>query len=411
MQEPTPLSQSSRENEVARPEGSAAEVLRVFTWLGLTSFGGPVAHLGYFRRELVERRGWLSERAYADLVGLSQFLPGPASSKVGFSLGLLRAGYLGGLAAWLGFTLPSAVLLLLFAYGAGALSETLAGQGLLHGLKLVAVAIVAQAVWGMARTLCPDFPRRLMAAIAAAVVLLAPPGIGQIGAIVAGALLGLRLSRSGSEAVPEPLGFKISRRVGGLSFILFCVLLALSFLPVGDSLAAMFNAFYRSGSLVFGGGHVVLPLLSEAVVTPGWVDRDAFMAGYGAAQAVPGPLFTFAAYLGAEIGAPEATLRSAAIALVAIFIPGTLLQLAALPFWSAMRGRRSMQAAMRGINAAVVGLLAAALYHPVWTSAILGPADFIVALAGFVLLVVWKSPPLLVVVLSAGAGVGMALWS
>lgn len=410
MQEPTSPSQSSPANELAHSGGSAGEVLRVFTRLGLTSFGGPIAHLGYFRAELVERRRWLSEQAYADLVGLSQFLPGPASSKVGFSLGLMRAGYLGGLAAWIGFTLPSACLMILFAYGAGALSDTVAGAGLLRGLKLVAVAIVAQAVWGMARTLCPDLPRRCIAVVAAVVVLIAPAAAGQIGAIVLGALLGLWLCRGDSESIPEPFGFKVGRRVGAVAFILFCVLLAASFLP-HDSLPAMFNAFYRSGALVFGGGHVVLPLLSEAVVTPGWVDRDAFMAGYGAAQAVPGPLFTFAAYLGAEIGAPDAMWLTATVALVAIFIPGLLLQLAAFPFWSAMRRRRSMQSAMRGINAAVVGLLGAALYHPVWTSAIFRPVDIAVAVTAFLLLVAWNAPPWLAVVLSASAGIAIALFS
>ena len=301
--------------------------------------------------------------------------------------------------------------MLLFAQGAGALSDTAAGAGLLHGLKLVAVAIVAQAVWGMARTLCPDLPRIFIAAAAAAIVLAAPAAMGQVGAIALGGLLGLGLCRGHPQPMPDPFAFKISRRTGAVAFVLFCALLTTSFLPYGDSPWAMFNAFYRSGALVFGGGHVVLPLLSEAVVAPGWVDRDTFTAGYGAAQAVPGPLFTFAAYLGAEIGAPHATLQMAALALVAIFIPGMLLQLAAFPFWSAIRGRHSMQAAMRGINAAVVGLLAAALYHPVWTSAILGPFDFAIALLGFALLAVWNVPALLVVALSAGAGMGIALLS
>jgi len=389
--------------------GTAGEVLRAFTWLGLTCFGGPIAHLGYFRTEFVERRGWLSDRAYADLVGLCQFLPGPASSKLGFSLGLMRAGYLGGLAAWIGFTLPSAVLLVLFALGAGALSSSVIGQGLLHGLKLVAVSIVAQAVWGMARTLCPDRARASIGAGAAVLVLLAPTAIGQIAAIAVAALCGLRFCRSDAEAVPESLHLPVGRSIGIVALMLFAGLLVLSFIAHGDSVAAMAAAFYRSGALVFGGGHVVLPLLSEAVVDSGWVNDELFLAGYGATQAVPGPLFTFAAFLGAASDGPASGISGAALALVAIFLPGLLLQLAALPFWGAIRGRHSMQAAMRGINAGVVGLLAAALYNPVWTSAVLGPADFAIALAGFVLLTAWKTPPLLVVILTALASTLLAV--
>ncbi len=388
------------------PSGSAGEVLRIFTWLGLTCFGGPVAHLAYFRTELVERRHWMTDRAYADLVALCQFLPGPASSKLGFSLGLMRAGYLGGLAAWVGFTLPSAVLLVLFAYGAGALSNSVAGQGLLHGLKLVAVAVVAHAVRGMARTLCPDRNRASIAAGAAVLVLLTPASFGQIAAIAAGAAFGLFLCRSDSDMVPEAPHVPVSRRVGIVAFALFTVMLALAFWPQSDSVGSMFNAFYRSGALVFGGGHVVLPLLSEAVVKPGWVSETSFLAGYGAAQAVPGPLFTFGAYLG-TVATPLSGVPGAALALFAIFLPGILLQLAALPFWSAMRGRTSVQASMRGINAAVVGLLAAALYRPVWTSAVLAPADFAVVLTGFILLIAWKAPPLVVVLLSAAAGIAI----
>jgi chromate transporter len=395
--------------DVAAQGGSAFEVLRTFTRLGVTSFGGPIAHLGYFRTEFVERRQWLSERAYADLVGLCQFLPGPASSKLGFSLGLLRAGYPGGLAAWVGFTLPSALLLFLFAYGAGELSHSIAGQGLLHGLKLVAVAVVAQAVSGMARTLCPDRSRASIGVAAALVALLAPTAIGQIAAIALGAVAGLLVCRSELESVPEPLRFPLSRTSGTVSFIVFALLLAVSFWPFGDTLYGMFNAFYRSGALVFGGGHVVLPLLNEAVVQPGWVARESFLAGYGAAQAVPGPLFTFAAYLGAVMQAPGGGVSGAALALVAIFLPGLLLQMAALPFWNAFRGKPAAQAAMRGVNAAVVGILAAALYTPVWTSAVLRPGDFAVALAGFVLLTVWKLQPFLVALIMAGAGVLLAV--
>lgn len=409
MHELSPVSRSDSEPMLTGHKGSAAEVLKAFTWLGITCFGGPVAHLAYFRAEFVERRRWLSEHAYADLVGLCQFLPGPASSKLGFSLGLMRAGYLGGFAAWLGFTIPSAILLVLFAYAAGALSGAIAGQGLLHGLKLVAVAIVAQAVWGMARNLCPDRSRASIGVAAALLALLAPTAIGQIAAIAFGAVLGLKYCRSDRESVPEALHFSISRRTGVIAFVAFAVLLAVSFWPRGDSVASMFNAFYRSGALVFGGGHVVLPLLSEAVVEPGWISKESFLAGYGGAQAVPGPLFTFAAYLGAAASGPVGGIAGAAIALVAIFLPGMLLQVAALPFWNAIRGRKPMQAAMRGINAAVVGLLGAALYQPVWTSAILRPADFAIALTSFILLTVWKAPPLVVVLLSVLAGIAFAL--
>ncbi len=324
--------------------GSAREVLLAFTRLGVTSFGGPIAHLGYFRAEFVERRRWLDDRAFTDLVALCQFLPGPASSQTGFALGLLRAGLPGALAAWIGFTLPSAVLLVLFAYGARFI-----GAGLLHGLQLVAVAVVAQAVWGMARTLCPDRPRAAIATLAAVLLLLAPGAGAQIGAIVLGALAGLAI---GAEPGPpaSALVSAVGRRAGAACLALYALLLVLPLPP-------LFAAFYRSGALVFGGGHVVLPLLRDAVVTPGFVSDSAFLAGYGAAQAVPGPLFTFAAYLGAV----AAGLPGAALALVAIFLPGMLALLGTLPFWDALRTRKRAQAAMRGINAAVVGILGAAL--------------------------------------------------
>jgi chromate transporter len=388
--------------------GSAIEVLGIFTRLGFTCFGGPIAHLAYFRTEFVERRRWLSERAYADLVGLCQFLPGPASSKLGFSLGLMRAGYPGGLAAWVGFTLPSAILLVLFAYGASTFSDTALGQALFHSLKLVAVAIVAQAIWSMSRALCPDRTRASIAVAAAVLVLLVPRSISQITAIASGALLGLKYCRQAGESVPEPLHFPVSRRAGIFALVLFGLLLALSFSHWGDPLAELFNAFYRSGALVFGGGHVVLPLLSEAVVEPGWVGQEAFLAGYGAAQAVPGPLFSVAAYLGA-VAKPAGGIGSAMIALVAIFLPGILVHVAALPFWSQLRSATSVQASMRGINAAVVGILAAALYQPVWTSAVLGKLDFAIALTSFVLLVAWKAPALLVVLFTVVAGTALTL--
>ena len=398
-----------------RRRGTPGEVLLAFLRLGLTSFGGPVAHLGYFRAEFVERRRWLDERAYADLVGLCQFLPGPASSQTGFALGLLRGGTLGGIAAWTGFTLPSAGLLVLFASGAGQIGATRAGAGLLHGLQLVAVAIVAQAVWGMARTLCPDRERASVAALAAVLVLLAPSSAGQIGAIALGGLAGLvlcRAAQTGAAAsmVPEPLDLPVSRKAGAACLALFAaLLLGLPLLRGLDAGIAAFAAFYRSGALVFGGGHVVLPLLHDAVAAPGWVSDSEFLAGYGAAQAVPGPLFTFAAYLGAVLHGTPHGVTGAAVALAAIFLPGLLLLTGVLPFWDALRTRPRAQAVMRGVNAAVVGLLGAALYDPVWTAAVHEPLDVALALPGFVLLTAWRAPPLAVVALGAVGGATLAL--
>jgi chromate transporter len=397
----------------AKQTGSPVEVLLIFLKLGLSCFGGPIAHIGYFRDEFVVRRRWLDEQAYADLVALCQFLPGPASSQVGFSVGLMRAGYLGGAAAWTGFTLPSAILLVLFAYGAGSLHGAI-GAGLLHGLKLVAVAIVAQAVWGMARTLCPDRERASIAAIAALIILFSSTSIAQIGAIVFGAVAGLWLCRNGQPSEPGHVVVPVSRRIGIAALIVFFVLLAgfpfLRNLGAGSG-AALFDAFYRSGALVFGGGHVVLPLLREAFVTPGWVSDDAFLAGYGAAQAVPGPLFTFAAYLGAVADPSPHGVPGAVLGLIGIFLPGILVLLGTLPFWDALRKKTGAQAMMRGVNAAVVGLLGAALYNPVWTSSVQAPGDFAVALVGFVLLTAWRAPPLVVVVVSAIGGVLLALFN
>jgi len=388
----------------------ALEVLLAFSKLGVSSFGGPIAHIGYFREEFVVRRRWLDEHAYADLVGLCQFLPGPASSQVGFSLGLMRAGYLGGLAAWTGFTLPSAIALVLFAHGARALQGSL-GTGLLHGLKLVAVAIVAQAVWGMARTLCPDRERATIAMVATLVILISASSGAQILAIALGGVAGLWLCRAAPQAPTGHVSVPVSRPVGLAALAIFLLLLVA--LPVCRNLGAsqglaLFEAFYRSGALVFGGGHVVLPLLREAVVAPGWVSDDVFLAGYGAAQAVPGPLFTFAAYLGAVVTPPPHGSVGAALSLVAIFLPGLLVLVGTLPFWDAFRRRVSAQAIMRGVSAAVVGLLGAALYHPVWTSSVETPADLGLALVGFVLLNVWRAPPLLVVVIGALGGVALA---
>jgi chromate transporter len=383
--------------------GTPGEVLIAFLKLGLTSFGGPVAHIGYFRQAFVQRRHWLDETSFADLVALSQFLPGPASSQVVFSLGLMRGGWLGGLAASAAFTLPSAIVMVLFAYAANVMDGPL-GVAVLHGLKLVAVAIVAQAVWGMATTLCPDRTRASIALFALAIVTLTANAAGQITAIVLGGCAGALLCRSApapAAATGQLPSIPVSRTIGAAFIVLFAILLILPpFLltgPARSQTLALFEAFYRSGALVFGGGHVVLPLLRDAVVVPGWVTPDAFLAGYGAAQAMPGPLFTFAAYLGAVSGPAPNGIVGAIIALVAIFLPGLLLMAGALPYWDAFRRRPSAQAAMRGTNAAVVGVLAAALYNPVWTSAVAGPLDFAIATIGFVLLVVWRLPPLAVV--------------
>lgn len=385
-----------------RPTGTPGEVFGAFLKLGLTAFGGPIAHLGYFREELVLRRRWLDEAAYADLVALCQFLPGPASSQVGFSLGLLRAGPLGALAAWTAFTLPSALLLIAFAAAAGTLDGPLA-QGVLHGLKLVAVAVVAQAVWGMARSLTPDRQRATLAVAAIAAVVLLPGAIGQIAAIGLGVIGGLVFCRDGAQAPVSVTRFPVSAQVGWMALALFAILLmGLPLLAGATDWPGLdlFDGFYRAGALVFGGGHVVLPLLESETVARGWLSRDAFMAGYGATQAVPGPLFTFAAYLGALAQG----WAGAALGLVAVFLPGFLLLVGVLPFWNRVRAAPLAQAGMRGANAAVVGVLGAALYDPVITSAVLTPLDMLLATAGFVALVAWKAPPWVVVLGLALAG-------
>jgi len=390
--------------------GSVSEVFLVFLRLGLTSFGGPVAHIGYFRQEFVARRAWVDERGFADLVALCQFLPGPASSQVGIAVGLLRAGLAGSLAAWLGFTAPSAIALTLFAYGAAALGEA-AGAAPLHGLKIVAVAVVAQAVWNMARSLAPDRPRATLAVLAAGLALALPSTGGQLGAILLGALAGSLLLGGPADETRSPLRVPIGKRTGAALLAAFFVLL-IALPPIaaasGNHALALFDSFYRSGALVFGGGHVVLPLLQASVVPAGWIGNDAFLAGYGAAQAVPGPLFTFAAYLGAAMTPGPNGWEGALLCLAAIFLPSFLLVLGGLPFWDALRHQRIAQAALMGVNAAVVGLLLAALYRPVWTSAILAPTDFILALAAFLLLAFWKIPPWLVVILGALASWGAA---
>ena len=381
-------------------------VFLVFLRLGLTSFGGPVAHLGYFREELVVRRRWLSERNYADLVALCQFLPGPASSQVGMALGLARAGYPGALAAWLGFTLPSAVALILFALGLAHWGDAVPA-GLLHGLKVVAVAVVAQAVWGMARSLCPDAPRTSLMAVAACAVLWWSSAWAQVLVLALAALVGLWTLAPGQGAAHEPLPIPVGRRAGMAWLALFVALLlglpwAVAVFP--HATLAVADAFYRAGSLVFGGGHVVLPLLQAELVPTGWVDQDTFLAGYGAAQAVPGPLFTFAAFLGASLQMGPQGVWGALVCLLAIFAPSFLLVAGALPFWEGLRAHPRMRAALAGVNAAVVGLLVAALYQPVWTSAIHTPQDVALALLAGVALMAWKLPPWLVVAASAGAG-------
>jgi chromate transporter len=391
--------QSTQHKVTCTSAKSFFAIFKIFLALGCTSFGGPIAHLGYFRDEFVVRRRWLSDESYGDLVSLCQFMPGPASSQVGFSLGVLRGNGLGGgVAAWLGFTLPSAAILLAFAVGAASFSGALA-EGCLHGLKLVAVAVVAQAIWSMARSLTPDRERIAIALVA----------MVQMAAIALGALAGIRLCRGRQPAaVQGRLTFPVTRRAGIAAFVLFTLLLLgipLLVTLTESKQLSLFASFYRSGSLVFGGGHVVLPLLREEMVVPGLVTDASFLAGYGLAQAVPGPLFTFAAYLGADAGLATHPVCGSAIALVAVFLPGLLLVYGMLPFWDRFRGCSTAQYAMRGANAAVVGILGSALYDQVWTSAVYDAVDFIAVLTGFLLLTVWKTAPWVVVTLLATAGI------
>jgi chromate transporter len=385
--------------------GSALEVLIIFLRLGLTCFGGPIAHVGYFREEFVVRRRWIDEAAYADLVALSQFLPGPASSKVGFGIGLRRSGLLGGLAAWTGFTMPSAILMVLFAYGVDTFRGQ-TGMGLIHGLKLVAVAIVAQAVWGMARTLCPDRPRASIALGVSLIILFNTQWFAQILAIILGGVGGLLFCRADTPTATRGILVAVSRTTGTIALVSYFLLLAVLPLLHGTSHAlALFDAFYRSGALVFGGGHVVLPLLHSTFVSSGWVSNSDFLSGYGAAQAVPGPLFSFAAFLGTIVSPSPHRLVGATLGLVGIFLPGMLILVGALPFWDALRQRPRAQAAMLGVNAAVVGILGAALYNTLWRSAVITTSDFGIVLAGFILLTVWRTPPLIIVLLCAVGGV------
>ena len=383
--------------------GPVLEVLLVATRLGLTSFGGPIAHLGYFRDEYVVRRQWLDEKTYADLIALCQLLPGPASSQLGIAIGILRARLAGGFAAWLGFTL------LVRALG------TADDLNWLHGLQVVAVVVVAQAVWSMGRSLTPDRPRIVLALAAAAVALLAPVPWGQIAVVVGGGIVGAVLLRSvglpaEAEGETGSVQVPISRRLGAAVLAVFAALVIA--LPLaGHFLSgrplAVFESFFEVGSFVFGGGHVVLPLLQAQVVPPGWVTNQQFLAGYGAAQAVPGPLFTFSAYLGAVMSGPVSGVPGAALALVAIFLPSFFLVIGALPFWDLLRHHGQFQAVLRGVNAAVVGLLLAALYNPVWVSTIHNTPDFVLLLVGSGLLFVGRLPPWIVVVVTGGLGAGL----
>lgn len=383
----------------------AWQIFWIFLRLGCTAFGGPIAHLGYFREAFVVRRRWLSEDSYGELVSLCHFLPGPASSQVGISLGLTRGGYSGAVAAWAGFTLPSAIALIVFALM--MTHENVIPAGALHGLKVVAVAVVAQAVWGMAKNLCAGIRQLVIMATATAIALFIPTPLGQVMTIVLSGCAGLILFVAPKNLDHEPLPIPTNRRTGLFYLALFFIaLVGLPFLDqlLSNQTIADIASFYRSGALVFGGGHVVLPLLQAAVVPQGLVSTETFMAGYGAAQAVPGPLFTFAAFLGAAMSVNPTGWLGGLICLVAIFAPSFLLVFGVLPFWQDLRRNRKAQAAIIGINAAVVGILLAALYQPVWSNGIISPQDFAMALVAFIALVVWKTPLWLVVMGCASAG-------
>jgi len=378
------------------------DVFIIFLRLGLTSFGGPIAHLGFFHNEFVKKRQWLSENGYADLVALCQFLPGPASSQVGMAIGLSKAGVSGAIAAWVGFTLPSALLMVLFAVGISTFE--VGDHAVLHGLKVVAVSVVAQALWGMGKNLCPDKQRATIAVVAAIVSLQVSSAFVQVGVIILGGIVGWLFLRKSSELPHTPIHYKISKKMGALFLSIF--ILILCGLPMAVQLndsnhLKLFDSFFRAGSLVFGGGHVVLPLLQAEVVPPGWVTNEAFMAGYGAAQAIPGPLFSFSAFLGAVASVASSIWIGAGLCLVAVFLPSFLLIMGALPFWEQLRQHKEVRFAMLGINAAVVGLLLSAFFNPVWTSAIHNSKDFALAVFGFLLLNFWKAPSWLVVCVCA----------
>ena len=385
---------------------SAWAVFLIFLRLGLTSFGGPVAHLGYFRDEFVIRRKWLTENSYADLIALCQFLPGPASSQVGIAIGLSRAGYAGALAAWTGFTLPSAIVLMLFAIGISSYGD-IVPLGVLHGLKVAAVAVVAQAVWGMGKNLCTDVARISIMALAACFVLLVPSALAQVSVIAIAAVIGLLWFQPEKVIAHDPLPITVRRRTGLVwLFLFFSLLIGLPLLTAlyPSQTLSMVDTFFRAGSLVFGGGHVVLPLLQAEIVPAGWISNDTFLAGYGATQAVPGPLFTFAAFLGSSMNQAPSGWLGGMICLIAIFAPSFLLVMGVLPFWESLRQNLRTRAALSGINAAVVGLLLAALYQPVWTSAIVEAKDFGLALVALIALMFWKVPAWLVVIGCGAAG-------
>jgi chromate transporter len=385
---------------------SLMEILLVSSRLGLSSFGGPVAHLGYFHEEYIRRRKWMDEKSYADLVALCQFLPGPASSQVGIGIGVMRAGVLGGIVSFIGFTLPSVIALIIFAI---LLNEmNLGDAGWIRGLKIVAVAVVAHAILGMAAKLTPDSKRKAIALLALVGTLVWQTAFTQIGIILIAAFIGFVLFKNQKAEEHPSLSFPVSKRFAAVCLSLFFSLLIL--LPVVREVTslnwiAMFDSFYRSGSLVFGGGHVVLPLLEREFVPSGWLTEEAFLAGYGAAQAVPGPLFTFAAYLGAVLNGWQGGL----IATFAIFLPAFLLILGALPFWNSLRRNPKVKGALMGVNAGVVGILIAAFYHPIWTSSIKAPSDFAFASVLFSMLVIWKFPPWVVVVIGAAGGILMEM--
>ncbi|MGM0837829.1 MAG: chromate transporter [Bacillota bacterium] len=385
---------------------SLLEILIVSTRLGLTSFGGPVAHLGYFHTEYIRRRKWMDEKSYADLVALCQFLPGPASSQVGIGIGVMRAGVLGGIVSFIGFTLPSVLALIIFALVLNTMD--IGSAGWIHGLKIVAVAVVAHAIMGMAKNLTPDLQRKAIALFALVGTLLWQTAYSQVAVILISALIGFLLFKQHADSDTDHIRFPISKSFAVVCLALFFGLLVL--LPIlreATSLnwIAMFDSFYRSGSLVFGGGHVVLPLLEREFVPTGWISEEAFLAGYGATQAVPGPLFTFAAYIGAVIDGWKGGL----LATFAIFLPAFLLILGTLPFWDALRRNVKVKAALMGVNAAVVGILISAFYFPIWTSSILAPIDFAFAAILFFMLVYWKLPPWVIVVTGAIGGTLMTL--
>ncbi|WP_226669934.1 chromate transporter [Metabacillus litoralis] len=377
------------------------EILIVSTRLGFTSFGGPVAHLGYFHEEYVRRRKWMDEKSYADLVALCQFLPGPASSQVGIGIGVMRAGVLGGITSFIGFTLPSVIALIVFAIILQGLD--VADAGWLHGLKIVAVAVVAHAILGMAQKLTPDLKRKAIALLALVGTLLWQTAYTQIAIILLSGFLGFLMFKQQKEDNPSSLSFPISRRFAVICLTLFFgLLIVLPIINQATSISwiALFDSFYRSGSLVFGGGHVVLPLLEREFVPTGLLTEEQFLTGYGAAQAVPGPLFTFAAYIGAVINGWQGGL----LATLAIFLPAFLLILGTLPFWHQLRSNAKVKGALMGVNAAVVGILIAAFYHPIWTSSILDAIDFAFAAILFSMLVFWKLPPWIIVLTGAIGG-------